>query len=223
MKLYGTCPTCHELMLVTGHPSAPHPTCPAPVDYLARLQDEFLAAVEAGDDAKADALAETLDRADQAPQSLAGAALWYALRGWPVFPLKPGDKIPLTPKDKGGNGFRDATTDARVVQDWWSASPGSNIGVPTGLRFDVIDVDYRSHPNALQAWATIRDDFTVHGMVSTPRGMHYYVMPTGDESGVGPGGIAGLDYRGIGGYVVVPPSRRPDGRYFWWSPPSPLI
>jgi hypothetical protein len=208
-------------MLVVGHPDDTHPCCPERTDYPARLRAAFLDAVAAGDTVRADNLGVTLDAVDQAPQSLLAAAQWYALRGWRVFPLVPGGKTPLTRR-----GFHDATTDQRQIREWWGEDgmdPECNIGLPTGVRFDVIDVDYRRHPNAMRTWAVIEQDFVVHGMVSTPGGMHFYVMPTGDESGVGPGGIAGLDYRGEGGYVVAPPSVRPDGRYAWWSPPSPML
>lgn len=222
MKLYTTCGACHELMLVIGHPDDTHPCCPDRDDEPARLRVAFLAAAMAGDDTKADTLAAALDALDQAPPDLLAASQWYGLRGWPVFPLVPGGKTPMTRR-----GFHQATTEQLQIRDWWDVhrAGGSefNIGVPTGIRFDVIDIDYVRHPEALQAWATISGDFVAHGMASTPRGLHIYVMPTGDANSVAPGGIAGLDYRGKGGYVVVPPSVRPEGRYLWWSPPSPLI
>lgn len=217
VKLYTTCATCRELMLVISHPDDTHPCCPERDDYPARLRAEFLAAAEAGDAVRADNLAATLDAVDRAPGDLLAAAQWYALRGWPVLPLVPGGKTPMTRR-----GFHEATTEQRQIREWWRGHD-YNIGIPTGIRFDVIDVDYHRHPEALQAWATISDDYAVHGIAATPRGVHLYVMPTGDTNAAGPGGIAGLDYRGKGGYVVVPPSRRPEGRYVWWSPPSPLL
>jgi hypothetical protein len=57
-------------------------------------------------------------------------------RGCAVFPCRPDNKAPLTP-----NGFKNASTDAGVISEWWSRWPNALIGVPTGSRFVVIDVD----------------------------------------------------------------------------------
>ena len=54
-------------------------------------------------------------------------ALKYAAHGWPVFPVVPGEKIPVTQ-----HGFKDATTDPARIRAWWSANPGRNIGIATG-------------------------------------------------------------------------------------------
>ena len=71
------------------------------------------------------------------------AALAYAGLGWAVHPLRPRDKRPL---------LRDwphkATTDGRVIQDWWVRWPEANIGVacgPSGLF--VIDLDVKGDAN----------------------------------------------------------------------------
>src|SRR5262245_57485274 len=55
----------------------------------------------------------------------------------PVFPLRPGRKEPL----RGSRGFRDATQNRDRVEAWWTAVPTANIGVPTGIVFDVLDFD----------------------------------------------------------------------------------
>ena len=70
---------------------------------------------------------------------LEAAARSYATRGWPVFPLEPNSKIPY----KGSRGFKDATTDENRVTDWWTQFPASNIGVSTGKKLVVLDVDPR--------------------------------------------------------------------------------
>jgi hypothetical protein len=54
-----------------------------------------------------------------------------------VFPLQPRQKKPY----RGTNGCKDATTDVTIVERWWSERPDSNIGLATGLVFDVIDLD----------------------------------------------------------------------------------
>ena len=78
-------------------------------------------------------------------------ALKLARKGIPVFPCrncpedKPKDKTPLTP-----HGFKDATCDPEIVHQWWTSWPDALIGVPTGERFVVVDVDLQ-HPEA-QEW-----------------------------------------------------------------------
>jgi hypothetical protein len=218
VTLYATCSACGEKMTVVGHPTDTHPCCREDGDQTYVLVNDFVAAVMGGDEDAAGRAEFRLNAQDRVERSLWQAARWYAARGWPVFPLRPGGKVPLV-----SQGFHAATTDLAQVDAWWKAVPESNIGAPTGRRFDVVDVDYHSYPDALRVWSVIKHEYKIHGMVATPGGMHYYLTPLGGESGTGTGGIPGLDYRGKGGYVVVPPSRRPDGRYFWWSPPSPDI
>lgn len=179
----------------------------------------YLDALLRGDEAEADRLTAAMDAADAterarltSPSALLSAALWYAQQGAPVFPLQVGAKIPLP----GTRGFKDATTDPSQIRAWWRARPDFNIGLATGHVFDVIDFD---GPDAIalgythpQWWpATI-------GKVCTPRpgGNHWYVAPTGagNKAGMAPG----VDYRGLGGYVVAPPSRTDIGAYTWLSP-----
>ena len=66
-------------------------------------------------------------------------ALYYASNGFAVFPLVKGEKRPAT-----GQGFKNATTDPRTIEAWWSACPDYNIGIATGSRSGglvVIDLD----------------------------------------------------------------------------------
>src|SRR3954453_18758431 len=74
--------------------------------------------------------------------ALSGSALAYAERGWPVFPLRPREKVPLIAKAAGGNGVHDATTDLDQISAWWTRCPRANIGLAAGPAFWVLDVDY---------------------------------------------------------------------------------
>ena len=146
-------------------------------------------------------------------------ALWYANRGLPVFPVRPGEKRPF----ERTRGLHDATTSPDQLTAWFGTESGarSNLGVPTGGLFDVIDLD---GPEGAQAFidmvGTAPDAgnwLTVRGVVQTPRGLHLWVPATGG------GNLAyksGLDYRGKGGYVVVPPSHVNGTVYRWLLPPT---
>jgi hypothetical protein len=198
---------------------AVHPCC---IDghkpgYVDNLLTEFLAATEAGNTAEADRLDALVTRLCAEPPRLADAALVYASWGWPVFPLQPGGKAPLT-----AHGFKDASTDPAQVRAWWKQHPRANIGLPTGVAFDVVDVDA---PAGWPAWRELCESPQlpeVHGLAHTSGGgVHAYICPTG--GGNLAGFRPGIDFRGKGGYVVAPPSVRGGGRWSWIVKPSPVL
>jgi len=172
------------------------------------------------------------------PIDLAASALFYAQRlHWPVFPIVARGKRPLT-----AHGFKDASCEPDVIAAWWERWPDANIGTPTGLDgcgYDVIDVDGRTGLASLieikhaqcpadcsaTTFCSATGDLpTVHARAFTPGsldgpGWHLYVTPTGD--GNASGYLPGMDYRGAGGYVVIPPSIGMNGnRYTWLARPE---
>lgn len=143
--------------------------------------------------------------------TLGGAAVWYAERGMLVFPLRPGTKLPATK-----HGFKDASMNPDTIRAWWAKEPTYNIGLSTGHLFDVIDVD---GDDGIASMVEIEDAGQVPpslGVVATPRGFHLYIQPTGD--GCATAIRPGIDYRGIGGYVVAPPSLIEGVTYRWLDP-----
>lgn len=163
---------------------------------------------------KVDADDNERERRLSAPDALTHAALWYASHGIPVFPLRPRDKAPMP----GSHGFKDATTNIIDVRAWWQTNPHCNIGIPTGVAFDVIDID---GPAGFASLADMRDNGVtlprIYGTAWTPRGgRHYYIRPSGRTNKTARTWPPGTDYRGLGGYVVVPPSIGENGwRYDW--------
>lgn len=192
-----------------------------------------------------DALAalEVKDILPARPVNLGAAAVYYvATLRWPVFPIKPRGKSPLT-----SNGFKDATLDVEQVKAWWRAEPAANIGLPTGLRetggigFDVIDAD---GPEGVKAWIELKHrgcdgcsteafcgasgGFDIHAEAFTPGnssvgkgpGRHVFVPAT---PGVRNGARVGdrpIDVRATGGYVLAVPSVNLVGSaYTWITPP----
>jgi hypothetical protein len=138
------------------------------------------------------------------------AAMAYATAGVPVFPIAAGGKRPLTK-----HGFQDATTAGRRVEDWWSLMPSSNIGIPAGVASGVVvvDVDVHGTVTGYPAFDRARRAGLVNGweiLVRSPSGgMHAYFPADGAQSHRSwQAARAGIDFRGDGGYIIVPPSRR---------------
>jgi hypothetical protein len=141
-------------------------------------------------------------------------ALSYAARGFEVFPLAPRSKVPLIAARKGGKGLHDATRDPRTIRRWWSSCPDANVAARTGVTFDVVDLD---GPQAIEAITAARGDGArlTGPAVRTPSGWHVYVQPTG--MGNRAGLLPGVDYRGVGGYICLPPSVHPSGERYQWA------
>lgn len=167
------------------------------------------------------------------------AAISYAQRGWPVFPVhSPVDggcscgeaacdnvgKHPRTP-----HGLNDASTDVDVIRSWWQRWPAANIGLRTGIAFDVLDIDSDEAGRALAIAADLAGEETTAcwaggPMSNTARGTHVLYLPTGSGNAANLLGIKGADWRGAGGYVVAPPSLHRSGvRYAWASTNPPTF
>lgn len=155
-------------------------------------------------------------------------ALRYAAAGVPVVPLyEPADtpcgcacgrldckrqgKHPRTP-----HGLGDASTAPAVVRSWWSRWPTANVGGLTGRVFDVCDVD--GPAGAAAVAALVGEACHGGGLVRTGSGgWHLFVTPTGQGNRVK--FMPEVDWRGVGGYVVLPPSRHMSGQAYRWVRP----
>jgi hypothetical protein len=163
------------------------------------------------------------------------AALDYAQRGLPVFPVW--QTIPMLPprscftctcnktircKDPGKHpvgsllphGFNDASTDEVTVRHWWEGRPNANVGIATASLV-VVDMDPRHGGDAAMTGLERK-----HGtlpptwrVITGGAGLHvYFRAPVGRKI---PGSIGtaapGIDIRATRGYVVAPPSNHISG------------
>ncbi|GAB2761796.1 bifunctional DNA primase/polymerase [Nocardioides salsibiostraticola] len=140
---------------------------------------------------------------------LVAAAEILVDRDIPVFPCVPGGKRPLTV-----HGFRDANTNPVAIASWWSRWPNANIGIPTGAvsGVDVVDVDVHPIGTGFPAFERARRAGLVEGwawLVRTPSGGVHAYFPREADSQQRSWQSSGqhIDFRGDGGYIVLPPSR----------------
>lgn len=125
--------------------------------------------------------------------------------GWPVFPCA-ANKQPLT-----AHGFKDAATDPEAIRRLFAAPGAAMISVPTGRgTFIAVDLDVKREPSGLLWLEQNRHRLPRTRTIRTGSGgMHlYFQHPAGDlelrntNSKLAPN----VDTRGVGGYVVAPPS-----------------
>lgn len=148
-------------------------------------------------------------------------ALHYAEMGWRIFPLQPNSKIPY----EQSNGFKDATDNIFQVEQWWTNTPEANIGLATGTGSGVwvVDLDVKNDKDGRESLRNFMRESEASQLqtkrVKTPSGgRHFYVqLPHGVTVTSRNNVLTGIDIRGDGGYVVLPPSSI-DGKFYEWDP-----
>jgi hypothetical protein len=153
------------------------------------------------------------------------AAVDLAARGYHVFPVKPRGKEPLTE-----HGWQDATRDERTILQWWDRWPTANIGIacgPSGISVADMDSKAGADPRELLpafdgypvVWTGEAPDRSPEFPNALPdvRGAHVYFraqLPTTKTT------LPGVEVRGIGAYVLAPPSVHPSGVEYEGSVPA---
>ena len=149
------------------------------------------------------------------PTTVLEHALAMAARGFRVFPLLSGDKVPL----KAMRWKVEASADPAKIRSWFAAQPDANYAVAAGDGLMVIDLDPRSGADSAVSalpFALPTETLTVR----TPGGgTHVYLAGpdvTNSAGRLGPG----IDIRSAGGYVVGPGSvfSDPGGRKGYAGP-----
>jgi Bifunctional DNA primase/polymerase, N-terminal len=165
--------------------------------------------------------------------ALLDAALGYAARGIPVYPV-------YWPRRSSGgaglacscsrgrscgrpakhplvrHGIHDATTNPTQLERWWRRWPYASLGLATGVVFDALDVDGPAGLAALRQLARTAGLRLPGPLVATGGGgWHAWFRPTGLGNRP-PQGLAHVDWRGLGGCVIAPPSRHISGGSYCW-------
>jgi hypothetical protein len=128
-----------------------------------------------------------------------------AARRWQLFPVRAKGKEPLI--DDWPN---QASTDPTRLKFWLRRFPGCNWAAATGLGsgFFVLDVDGEEGLHSLAQFERSGKSLPETLTVRTGRGSHlYFAYPDKNIIRNSAAKLApGLDIRGAGGYVVIPPS-----------------
>lgn len=158
-------------------------------------------------------------------------ALSYLARGLPVFPVcgvlthqhrdsggavaacvNPG-KVPLV----NWKAYQTLLPTEAQVRNWWGRWPDANIGMATGELSKVVVLDLDGELACREALAR-GYDHGPHAFTGRIGGQHRYFAWRTDA----PRNFAkklGIDFRGEGGYVVLPPSRHKNGNTYTWGEP----
>ena len=157
----------------------------------------------------------------------AQAALAYAQRGWPVFPVfeikESGDcacgrthcgsagKHPRTP-----HGLKEASTSAEQIRRWWNRWSNANVAIRTGMESGlvVLDVDPRNDGmRSLEELEHVLGGFLPEcpTVITGGGGTHTYFTVPDDGKPVPSVGsmLPGIDVKADGGYVMHHPRTTP--------------
>lgn len=155
-------------------------------------------------------------------------ALDYVRQGFPVFPVcsprmgrhdhrgqlctKPG-KRPLVSWEPYQS--RPPTDDE--VRSWWTHWPEANIGMATGAVSGVVVLDCDSGEARQSALSNGGLEKTPAVWTGKPGGVHFWLEHPIDEVRNFARRLPGLDFRGDGGYVLLPPSVHASGASYRWN------
>lgn len=149
--------------------------------------------------------------------NIAEFAQGYLARGWPVIPVEPGGKRPLVRWES----FQTRLPTLEELAGWLRRWPDANLGVVTGhmAGLVVLDID---PPH--QGDDSLLELERVHGTLpqtiealTGSGGRHVYFAHPGGTLRNKVGLAPGIDLRGDGGMIVVPPSLHASGRRYEWE------
>jgi putative DNA primase/helicase len=159
-----------------------------------------------------DPVARSLTRQRPPKSAVLDAALGYAARGWPVFPVSL-MKRPLT-----AHGLLDATRDPELIRNWFTRWPGALTAIATGgpSRSVALDIDIRPRGSGFDTLDVL--GISIHPVsptTHTPRGGCAILFSWPDRYVKTVAGKLGpyLDIRADGGSLILPPG---PGRF--WDP-----
>lgn len=132
-------------------------------------------------------------------------ALEWARAGCRVLPVNGNTKRPLV------KAWQEVcTTDEAVIRLWWQQYPAARVGIATGEPgYDVLDFDVAGGKPGLEQLEKLIDLGVLQPgtfrVAATPSGgRHLYFLGTDQHNKQNDKSVPGVDFRGVGGMVLVP-------------------
>ncbi len=134
-----------------------------------------------------------------------------------IIPVEGRGKKPLIPWAE----FQSRIATGEEREEWHRRFPGCNWGLVTGKISGLVALDFDGEEGL-----ALRKEKNVYGPIPTNltgRGCHCLFRYPGREIRNGANLLPGLDIRGDGGYIVIPPSIHPSGKKYEWQIPPWMV
>ena len=139
-------------------------------------------------------------------------ALRYAEAGFSVIPVNH-DKKPIIKWEP----YQKRKATKEEIEKWWTITPTANIGIVTGSISGVAVVDIDT-PDLKNEMLDNIETLAAPPISLTPRGgRHQWYAYPHEEVRNTTGMFPNVDFRGEGGYVLVPPSTNGNGKPYSWK------
>jgi hypothetical protein len=173
---------------------------------------------------------------DMAERPMLQHALEYLALGYPVFPVcsplmgshdhwsnEKQQRIDCPPEKRGKNpmgpwkALQTGLPSVEQVRAWWSRWPTANIGMATGELSGVIVLDCDDGEAGRAALDRGGLEKAPAVWTGKPGGIHFWIQHPGYSVKNFVREIDGTDFRGDGGYVLLPPSKHAKGAFYRWN------
>ena len=128
-----------------------------------------------------------------------------------LIPIESRGKRPLIPWTE----FQSRLATEEEREGWYMRFPGCNWGLVTGKISGIVALDFDGEEGL-----ALRKEKNVYGAIPTSltgKGCHCLFRYPGYEVRNGTRLLPGLDIRGDGGFIVIPPSIHPSGKQYEWE------
>lgn len=144
----------------------------------------------------------------------------YIDQGWSILPVKPSEKRPYM---TNWLQYQHTKATKEMADSWFTSLTGAGVGMVTGRISGVVVLDIESYcsisiDELLRRYPTQMVSRTGTG------GYHLFYLYPNDVPKIANrvGIFEGADIRADGGFIVLPPTRHPNGKLYEWVKKGPL-